>query len=363
MRHYFDHNAWVPMSKEVKNYIISLLEKVGNPSSIHYSGRESKRILEKARMNIAKLVKCDSQNIIFTSGATEANNLALNGYDKKIVSSIEHDSIRKQKNIIEVDVDDKGYINLEMLHNIVKSITNKNKAIISIMFANNETGIIQPINKIKDIANKFNIPFHTDAVQVVGKIKINFNELGINMLTISSHKLGGPNGSGALVASSKTSIKPILFGGQQEESLRSGTEPLLSIAGFGKAAKCINIENMIKVKKIKEHFEKKLKSINLGIEIIGENSNRLPNTFMMFVPGIKADTLLIALDLEGFEVSTGSACSSGKAEPSAVLVKMGFSKTIANGVIRISLGYDNTLVEVDKFTASLIKIVKRIKRV
>ena len=362
MRYYFDHNAWMPMSKEVKKYIISLLEKVGNPSSIHYSGRESKKILEEARMNIAMLVKCDAQNIIFTSGATEANNLALNGYDKKIVSSIEHDSIRNQKNIIEVDVDNEGYINLEMLHNIVKSVTNKNKAIISIMFANNETGIIQPINKIKDIANKFNIPFHTDAVQAVGKIKINFNELGVDMLTISSHKLGGPNGSGALVVASKNKIKPILFGGQQEESLRSGTEPLLSIAGFGEAAKRINKKNMNKVKKIKEYFEKKLKNINLGIEIIGEKSNRLPNTFMMYIPEIKADTLLIALDLEGFEVSTGSACSSGKAEPSSVIIKMGFSKTIANGVIRISLGYDNTLEEVDKFILSLIKIIKRIKR-
>jgi cysteine desulfurase len=363
MRYYFDHNAWVPMSKEVKSYIISLLEKVGNPSSIHYSGRESKRILEQARTNIAKLVKCDNQNIIFTSGATEANNLALNGYEKKIISSIEHDSISNQKNIIEVDVDDKGYINLEMLNNIAKSVTDKNKAIISIMFANNETGIIQPVNKIKDIANKFNIPFHTDAVQAVGKIKINFNELGIDMLTMSSHKLGGPNGSGALIVSSKNNIKPILFGGQQEESLRSGTEPLLSIAGFGEAAKRIDTEKMNEVKKIKEYFEKKLKSINLGIEIIGENSNRLPNTFMMFVPEIKADTLLIALDLEGFEVSTGSACSSGKAEPSSVIVEMGFSRTIARGVIRISLGYDNTLVEVDKFILTLIKIIKRIKRI
>ena len=355
MRYYFDHNACVPMSKEVKSYIISSLEKIGNPSSIHYSGRESKRILEEARMNISRLIKCDSKNIIFTSGATEANNLALNGYDKKIVSSIEHESIRNQKNTIEVDVDDKGYINLTMLHNIVQSFNNKKKAIISIMFANNETGILQPIKEIRKIANKFNIPFHTDAVQVVGKIKINFSELGIDMLTLSSHKIGGPNGSGALIVSSKNIIKPLLFGGQQEESLRSGTEPLLSIAGFGQAAKCIKVESMNK-----EYFEKKLKNTNLGIVIIGENSNRLPNTFMMYMPRIKADTLLIALDLEGFEVSTGSACSSGKAEPSSVVKKMGFSNTIAAGVIRISLGFDNTLAEVDQFILCLIKIVKRI---
>ena len=155
----------------------------------------------------------------------------------------------------------------------------------------------------------------------------------------------------------------MLLGGQQEESLRSGTEPLLSIAGFGKAAKSIKIENMSKVKKIKEYFEKKLKNTNLGIEIIGENSERLPNTFMMFIPRIKAETLLIALDLEGFEVSTGAACSSGKAEPSSVLVKMGFSNVVASGVIRVSLGCDNTLVEVDKFILSLIEIIKRIKSI
>lgn len=364
MRFYLDYNASAPMDERVKSYVKEIMDMHGNPSSVHTKGRKLKNILETSRQRIALLTNCNHKNVIFTSGATEANNLALNGYKKKIVSSIEHESIKKQKNTMLIDVNKEGYIDLVMLDNVLKSINKKKEIIVSVMFANNETGIIQPIEKIIKITKKYNVPFHTDGVQAVGRININFLKLGINMMTISSHKIGGPTGAGALIVASKKHIlKPLLLGGDQEDSLRSGTEPILAIAGFGQAAELLEIKQIENLKALRMIFEKKLKKANLGIQIIGENSNRLPNTFMMYTPGIKAEDLLIALDLEGFDVSTGSACSSGKAEPSTVLKRMGYSKLIASGVIRISLGLYNNIGEADNLVCALKKILKRFGKI
>ena len=364
MRYYLDYNASAPMDERVKSYVKEVMDMHGNPSSIHTKGRKLKNLLEISRQRIALLVNCNQKNVIFTSGATEANNLALNGYKKKIVSSIEHESIKKQKNTVFIDVNKDGYIDLVKLENILKSINKKEDTIVSVMYANNETGIIQPIEKIIKITKKHKVPFHTDGVQAVGRIDINFLKLGVDMMTMSSHKIGGPSGAGALiVASKKYILKPLLFGGDQEDSLRSGTEPILAIAGFGQAAKLLEIKQISKLKALRIAFEKKLKKANLGIQIIGENSNRLPNTFMMYTPGIKAEDLLIALDLEGFDVSTGSACSSGKVERSSVLIRMGYSKLIASGVIRISLGLYNDINEADRLVNTLEKILKRFGRI
>ncbi len=364
MRYYLDYNASAPMDEQVKNYIKEMIDWHGNPSSIHTKGRKLKNLLEISRQKIAALVNCSSKDIIFTSGATEANNLALNGYKKKIISAIEHESIKKQKHTILINVNKEGYIDLDMLENMLKNDNKKKGMIVSVMFANNETGIIQPVEKIAKIAKKYSVPFHTDAVQAVGRINVNFLQLGVDMMTISSHKIGGPSGAGALITASKKKIlKPILVGGDQEDSLRSGTEPILAIAGFGQAAKLSKINKIEKLKNLRIAFEKKLKKANLGIQIIAENSNRLPNTFMMYTPGIKAEDLLIALDLEGFDVSTGAACSSGKAEPSNVLKRMGYSKLIAAGVIRISLGLYNSMREADMLVNALKRILKRFGKI
>ncbi len=364
MRCYLDYNASAPMIKEVKNYIVKILDKIGNPSSIHSSGREVKKILENSRKNVAKLINCEKKNLIFTSGATEANNLALNGYSTKIISTVEHESIKNQKNTLEVEVNSDGYIDLEKLENVAKYYNSKKGVIISVMFANNETGIIQPIEKIMSISKKYNLPFHTDAVQAIGRVSINFEKLGIDMMTLSSHKIGGPNGAGALAVSSKNVVlAPLFLGGQQEDSLRSGTEPYLSIAGFGVAALNVNIKKMINLKIIREEFEKNLKKANLGIKIVGENSNRLPNTFMMYVPKISAENLLMALDLEGFDLSTGSACSSGKVEPSKVLMSMGFAEEEALSSVRVSLGIYNSIKESENFVIAIKKIMNRFREV
>ena len=364
MRYYLDYNASAPMDERVKSYVKEIMDMHGNPSSVHTKGRKLKDLLEISRQRIALLTNCNKKNVIFTSGATEANNLALNGYKKKIVSTIEHESIKKQKNTIPIDVNKEGYIDLVMLENILQNMNKKEGVIVSVMFANNETGIIQPIEKIIKITKIYQVPFHTDAVQAVGRLNFNFLKLGIDMMTISSHKIGGPSGAGALIVNSKKHIlKPLLLGGDQEDSLRSGTEPLLAIAGFGQAAELLDIKQIEKLKALRMAFEKKLKKAKLGIQIIGENSNRLPNTFMMYTPGIKAEDLLIALDLEGFDVSTGSACSSGKAEPSIVLKRMGYPKKMASGVIRISLGLYNDISEADMLVNALEKILKRFGKI
>ena len=364
MRYYFDYNASAPMNSKVKEYVKQIIDMYGNPSSIHTKGRMLKDLLELSRQRVALLINCLPQHIIFTSGATEANNLALNGYKKKIISAVEHDSIKKQKNTTVIDVNKEGYIELDNLENILKNNYKKDKVIVSVMFANNETGIVQPIEKIVKLTKKYQVPFHTDGVQAVGRIDVNFLKLGIDMMTISSHKIGGPSGAGALVVLSKKKIlEPMLFGGEQEDSIRSGTEPLLAIAGFGQAAKTLEIKKIKKLTILRDAFECKLKEANLGIEIIGENSERLPNTFMMYTPKIKAEELLIALDLEGFDVSTGSACSSGKTEPSYVLKRMGYSKKISERVIRVSLGLYNNINQADVFINTLKNILNRFRKI
>ena len=361
MRTYFDYNASAPLLKEVKEYLVDLLDITGNPSSIHTSGRAAKDILETAREEVAAMVNADKKNIIFTSGATEANNLAINCFDKVISSNIEHDSIRLHKNIDLIGVSNTGLYNLDELDNKLKHLTkNKNhRILVSTMFANNETGIIQPIKKIADITKYYKVYFHSDAVQAAGRIPIDMKYFGCDMITLSSHKIGGPMGAGALVTRNKKILKSIFIGGAQEDSFRAGTEPLLSLAGFGKAAKYCEKKSMMEIKTIRDEFENILLKNIPEIVIIGKNSERLPNTILFSLPGIKSESLLIALDIEGFDVSTGAACSSGQVEPSSTLKTMGLSNRLINSCIRISLGSYNNIDEVYKFSETLIKIKER----
>ena len=359
MRNYLDYNASAPILKEVKDCVISALDIVGNPSSIHHAGREAKKIIEKSREQISSFIKTDKNNIIFTSGATEANNLVIKNFENIISSDIEHESIINSSNITKVKVTSEGYIDLNHLDCIAKNINTKKPILISVMFANNETGIIQPLDQIAKIAKKYKILFHTDAVQAVGRININFNNLGCDFLTLSSHKIGGPKGAGALVVKNKSSLKAFFSGGSQEYNLRAGTESLLAIAGFGAAANSNILEQMIDVIKLRNSFEAELLKENKDIIIIGKNSKRLPNTFMFCIPGISANNILIALDIEGFEVSTGSACSSGKIEPSRTLKAMGLSEHIYNSSVRVSLGPNNSFSQAKNFAKAVKKVKQR----
>ena len=224
MRYYLDYNASAPILKDVKDYIISTLDIVGNPSSIHHAGREAKKIIEKARERIAFFIKTEKNNIIFTSGATEANNIVIKNFNNVITSNIEHESIINNAKIKKVRVTSEGYVDLDHLENIIKNTKSLFSTVVSIMFANNETGIIQPLDKIIEICKKNKVLFHTDAVQAVGRIKVNFNTLGCDFLTLSSHKIGGPKGAGALVVKNKKNLKAFFSGGSQEYNLRAGTE-------------------------------------------------------------------------------------------------------------------------------------------
>ena len=359
MRCYLDYNASAPLLKEVKEYIVSILDVNGNPSSIHYSGRKAKKIIENSRESIASLVNTKKENVIFTSGATEANNIIVQNFEHIIASQIEHESILNNQNVIKVDVNSKGYIDLEKLESITKCIKNKKNHIISVMLANNETGIIQPVKRISQIAKKYNILFHTDAVQAVGRVNVNFNEIGCDFLTLSSHKIGGPKGAGALVVKNKKLLKAFFIGGSQEYNLRAGTESTTAIAGFGMAARTLNLKDMDSIQTLRDFFESELLNLNNDIQLIGNKSIRLPNTFMFCIPGIQSNEFLIALDIEGFEVSAGSACSSGKIEPSKILKAMGFSKNFLNSSIRVSLGPYNNREQAIAFAETVKNIKKR----
>ena len=270
MRNYLDYNASAPILKEVKDYIISTLDIVGNPSSIHHAGREAKKIIEKSREQNSSFIKTEKNNIIFTSGATEANNLIIKNFKNIISSDIEHESILNSSNITKVMVTPEGYVDLNHLEHIVKNKNIKDNTLISIMFANNETGIIQPLDEVMKVAKKYNMLFHTDAVQAVGRIDVNFNKLGCDFLTLSSHKIGGPKGAGALVVKNKSLLKGFLSGGNQEYNLRAGTESLVAIAGFGAAANSNTLEQMKGMIKLRDNFERELLKENKDIVIIGK---------------------------------------------------------------------------------------------
>ena len=359
MRCYLDYNASAPLMKEVKEYIISTLDINGNPSSIHNSGREAKNILEVARLRVAELVNADKESIIFTSGATEASNIVVHSFDNLITSKIEHESILNTTKSIDIEVTPEGYVDLNHLDEVTKNIKNKDRSIISVMIANNETGIIQPIETIKKIAKKNKVLFHTDAVQAVGRVPVDFFEIGCDFMTLSSHKIGGPKGAGALVVKNKKNLKSFVKGGSQEYNLRAGTEAITSIAGFGMAASNTDLSKIQNTRVVRDFFEKELLTHNNDILLIGNQSNRLPNTFMFSVPGITADNILIALDIEGFEVSTGSACSSGKVEASKTLEAMGFANNILSSSIRVSLGPYNNYEEATLFAKTVKKIKNR----
>ena len=368
MRYYFDHNAWVPMSKEVKSYIISLLEKVGNPSSIHYSGRESKRILEEARVNIARLVKCDSQNIIFTSGATESNNLAIKSIAKHyfekdcqiITCKTEHKCVLESCHELEVDgfkvtylnVDEDGLINLEELENLLK----QKKALVSIMHANNEIGVLQPIKEIGELCKKYNSIFHSDVAQSIGTQTIDVSDMNIDALSISAHKIYGPKGIGALFISNsiKNTLRPLMSGGGQEMGLRSGTQSPALCVGLGEACKDISVNR----DKYVQHF-KELKSALLSglitskfeFNINGSVEKRIPNNLNISIAGKVSEQLFNFMP--HIALSSGSACTSGTIERSHVLTAMKLPDHRIDGSFRISVGRDTNKDEIKELIKCL----------
>jgi len=332
-----------------------------NPSSVHSYGRKGKSVLENARKSIASLLGISEcfrdYQITFTASGTEANNLLLSNFkDGEIfIAATEHPSIfahsKIMNNITIIDVDKNGALNVE---DLIQKLQNSKaeKKLVSVMLANNETGVIQPIKQISDIAHNYGALMHSDCVQAAGKIEVNILNLNVDFISISAHKFGGPMGAGALIGKISIPLQALIIGGGQERSLRSGTENVPAIVGFGEAAniaqieldECFNHMNKLHVK-----LEKALLASDHNIEIAGANTTRLPNTSLIINVDKKAETQLIALDLQGVAVSSGSACSSGKATSSYVLSAMGYSEEKINSALRISVGLNTTEKDIDGF--------------
>ena len=368
---YLDYNASAPILKDSADAIIDCLKTVGNPSSVHRSGRKARSIIENSRKKIASMMGANVQNIVFTSGATEANCLALNASYKMtaIVSSIEHPSVLSQRNdAILIPVNKAGVVSLEELEKILYNSQSK-KMFISVMSVNNETGVIQPIKEIINLCRKYNTIIHVDAVQAIGRIPIKMNESleesKIDLLTISSHKIGGPKGVGCLIYNENLEhlLMPFMKGGGQERGKRAGTEALELIAGFGAAAEYANNFFINDTKKSRDLLEHLCIESCSNASIIGYNSPRVSNTSSIAFEGLEAESIVIALDLAGYEVSSGSACSSGKVSTSHVLKAMGYGNSILKSSIRISLCSALEEDVIKKFVGTISSVVSKLENI
>tara|TARA_A100001037_G_scaffold967_1_gene822 strand:+ start:946 stop:2022 length:1077 start_codon:yes stop_codon:yes gene_type:complete len=335
---------------------------VGNPSSVHKHGREVSKTLTEARDILMETIGAKNSRVIFTSGGTESNNLALHGRSigTTMVSDIEHDSVlfaADDKNRIPVNSD--GIVDLKRFEEMLSLRTSP--TLISVMLANNETGVIQPLHEITSIAHHNGCLVHCDAVQALGKMDINMSHLGVDLLSLSAHKTGGPKGIGALIIADGVKLGPQLVGGGQEYTLRPGTENFVSISGFAATLADIQAqpEEISRISKMRSSLENKLRQAFPDVEIFGCNGPRLINTTCIRMRGLPAETQVIALDLAGISVSAGSACSSGKVTPSHVLKAMGLSSTIANEAIRISIGWATTDEDIESATKAWIALQEK----
>ena len=359
---YLDYNATAPLHKNVIKKIQNLkFEEFGNPSSVHKIGRNSKKIVEEVRRNILSTLKAKNYDLIFTSGATESNNLAIKGFIKKnnikTIFSLqtEHSSVIDVVKNLDIEkkffnINPNGTVNLKEIEELLSKQTNP--FLVSIMFANNESGIINPIYEISKIVRKYKGIMHCDGVQSLGKIEIDLDSLDVDLFAISSHKIGGPTGIGALLINTRNNISPEIIGGGQEKNLRSGTENFLGIVGFGEAINEVNNLTKIcnsEIKINRDLLETNLKKLSNEIKIFGEDTDRLANTCYFAYPSMTSENQVIALDQHGICVSSGAACSSGKVEPSHVLKAMQVDEKYIHSAIRVSLGWDSTKEQIETF--------------
>ena len=370
-RAYFDWNATAPLRQEARAAMVTTLGLTGNASSVHAEGRAVRRLVEAAREQVAGLVGAEAKNVTFTSGATEANMLALTPAieiggrkslrDRLFISAIEHPSVRSGGRfpadaVEELPVTGAGVVDL---HALRSAIARAERPFVSVMLANNETGVIQPIADIAAIVHAANGVLHVDAVQGPGRIACRIGELGADLMSLSAHKLGGPQGAGALVSRGDIHIgEPLIKGGGQERGLRAGTENVAAIAGFGAAtAAAANQADAARMAGLRDRLEAGIKAILPEALIFGESAPRLPNTTLFAVPGMKAETAIISFDLNGIAVSSGSACSSGKVQASHVLAAMGVEPSLAQGAVRVSLGWSTSESDIENLLNALTKVV------
>ncbi len=359
-RVYLDWNATTPLRPEARAAMAQAWDIAGNPSSVHAEGREARRLVEDARAGVARAVGGEPQNVVFTSGGTEANALALTSglrrggapVQRLLASAIEHASVLAGGRfpplaIHTIGVTRSGVVDIEHLRIM---LADGPPALVSVMLANNETGAIQPIAEVAGIVHAAGGLLHVDAIQAFGKIPFDLASTGADLLTLSAHKLGGPKGAGALVlAEGFSGFEPLLRGGGQEQGRRAGTENVAAIAGFGaatNAAMAAREQDAARIRGLRDRFETGLRQTP-GALVFSDDALRLPNTVLFSAPGLKAETAVIGFDLAGIGVSSGSACSSGKVQPSHVLQAMGFGPELAQGAVRLSLGWSTSETDIE----------------
>lgn len=370
-RVYLDWNATTPLRDEARVAMLAAMDAVGNPSSVHAEGRQARRLVEDARAAVAAAVGAEARQVVFTSGGTEANVMALvPGIARKgsppverlIVSAVEHPSVMAAGRfppdaVTVLEVDRNGVADPARLQAL---LADRVPALVSVMAANNEMGALQPIVELAQVVREAGGVLHVDAVQALGKIALDINVLQADLLSISAHKIGGPKGVGALVVGDNlTGPAPLLRGGGQELSRRAGTENVIGIAGFGAAAKAAmaGLPDMAKIAELRRLLEAGLRQHN-DITVFAADAPRLPNTVLFGAPGLRAETAVIGFDLEGISVSSGSACSSGKVQPSHVIEAMGFGPELTRSGIRVSLGWETTETDIERFLEAWKKLAR-----
>ncbi len=372
---YFDNNGTTALDRRVLEAMLPYLaEQPGNATSRHIYGRSARTAIDQAREQVAAAVNAHPSQIVFTGSGTEADNLAISGMaatrddaEQMVYSAIEHPAVARPAQAMRlrgrkaavIGVDGNGKVRMTHLRELLQTPT----ALVSVMLANNETGVIQDIAAIAEEAKRHGAYMHTDAVQALGKLPLDFAALGVHALSLSSHKINGPQGAGALVLDKRVDLQPLIHGGGQEKGLRSGTENVAAIVGFGAACELANREltqGSQTVRALRDQLERGLRT--LDAVIFGQGESRLPNTSFFAFPGVEGETLVMALDRKGFAVASGSACSSDSTEPSHVLLAMGVAPDLARGAVRISLAGSNTAVQVEAFLLTLQDELARLKQ-
>jgi len=363
---YLDYNATAPIRPEVRDAVIAAFDVAGNPSSVHGFGRRARRLVEDARAEVAALAGVTPARVVFTSGGTEANTAALRatGRTSILVSAIEHDSVLETApDAVRVPVTADGMVDLAALERLLAEC--REPALVSVMRVNNETGVIQPVADVARIAHAQGALVHCDAVQAAGRIPLEVDRLGIDLLTLSAHKLGGPHGVGALLVRDGIPIAPVLRGGGQEQRRRAGTENVAGIAGFGAAARLAReaMEAPSTLAELRDDLERRLvraaQEAGKPAVLYGRAAPRVANTTCVSMPGVTSETQIMAMDLAGIAVSAGAACSSGKVKASHVLIAMGVSADEAASAIRVSLGWGTTPGDIDRFVEAWTALRRR----
>lgn len=359
---YLDWNATAPIRPAAAAAMTAAMARCGNPSSVHRGGRAARRMVENGRSEVAALAGASPENVVFVSGGTEGNHLALlgAGRERVLVSAVEHDSVlRAVPDAVRIPVDRDGIVRLDAIAALLEE--DKRPALVSVMLANNETGVVQPTAAVAALAHARGALFHCDAVQAAGRMPLDMATIGADLLTLSAHKIGGPPGIGALVVRDGLDLAPLLRGGGQERGRRAGTENLPGIAGFAAAAAAAAAEITLydRVRLLRDALEAEIAAVTPEAVVVGAGAPRLANTAALAMPGMPAETQVIALDLDGIMVSAGAACSSGKVAASHVLAAMGCTPDIAGSTIRVSLGWSSTEGDVRHFVESWTALYRR----